>query len=222
MSATTTLNKVKAVLGLEVNLEQMKLDNGTIVEADSFAKGESIFIVTEDDKVALPKGEYEMEDGKKLVIEEDGIIAMIGEQEEAEKEEAEKEEHQEEEIEANLDEDKEEKMKEHYVSKEEFYTALEEIKQMIEKMTITEEKMSEQTEEVEAEVENEQVESDATNEEVSEQEELKEELSKPATEPLKHAPKEESAFKAKFKFNTNKNITAYDRIVSKILNIKQQ
>ena len=178
MSATTTLNKVKAVLGLEVNLEQMKLDNGTIVEADSFAKGESNFIVTEDDKVALPKGEYEMEDGKKLVIEEDGIIAMIGEQEEAEKEEAEKEEHQEEEIEANLDEDKEEKMKEHYVSKEEFYTALEEIKQMIEKMTITEEKMSEQTEEVEAEaeVENEQVESDATNEEVSEQEELKEEL----------------------------------------------
>ena len=222
MSATTTLNKVKAVLGLEVNLEQMKLDNGTIVEADSFAKGESIFIVTEDDKVALPKGEYEMEDGKKLVIEEDGIIAMIEEQEEAEKEEAEKEEHQEEEVEANLeDEPKEEKMKE-YVSKEEFYTALEEIKQMIEKMTITEEKMSEQTEEVEAEVENEQVESDATNEEVSEQEELKEELSKPATEPLKHAPKEESAFKAKFKFNTNKNITAYDRIVSKILNIKQQ
>ena len=83
MSATTTLNKVKAVLGLEVNLEQMKLDNGTIVEADSFAKGESIFIVTEDDKVALPKGEYEMEDGKKLVIEEDGIIAMIGEQEDS-------------------------------------------------------------------------------------------------------------------------------------------
>jgi hypothetical protein len=220
MSATTTLNKVKEVLGLQVNLEQMKLDNGTIVEADSFAKGESVFIVTEDDKVALPKGEYKMEDGKKLIVEEDGIIAMIGEQEEAEKEEAEKEVQQEEEVEANLeDEPKEEKME--YVSKEEFYTALEEIKGMIEKMTITEEKMSEQTEEVEAEVKNEQVESDATNEEVSEQEELKEELSKPATEPLKHAPKEESAFKAKFKFNTNKNITAYDRIVSKILNIKQ-
>jgi hypothetical protein len=222
MSATTTLNKVKAVLGLEVNLEQMKLDNGTIVEAESFAKGESIFIVTEDDKVALPKGEYEMEDGKKLVIEEDGVIAMIGEQEEAEKEEVEKEKHQEDELDANLeDHPKEEKMEE-FVSKEEFYTALEEIKQMIEKMTITEEKMSEQTEEVEAEVENAEVESDAINEEVTEQEELKEELSKPATEPLKHAPKEESAFKAKFKFNTNKNITAYDRIVSKILNIKQQ
>ena len=196
MSATTTLNKVKAVLGLEVNLEQMKLDNGTIVEADSFAKGESIFIVTEDDKVALPKGEYEMEDGKKLVIEEDGIIAMIGEQEEAEKEEAEKEEHQEEEIEANLDEDKEEKMKEHYVSKEEFYTALEEIKQMIEKMTITEEKMSEQTEEVEAEaeVENEQVESDATNEEVSEQEELKEELSKTCNRTIEACTKRGECF----------------------------
>lgn len=206
MSATKTLNKVKAVLGLEVSLEEMKLDNGTVIEADSFEAGESVFIVTEDDRVALPVGSYELEDGRTLVIEEDGIIASIGEEEV-------EEEVTEEEVEA-ADEEKEEKME--YVSKDEFYTALEEIKGMIEKMANTEEKMSE---EVSDETTQEEVVAEA---ETSEAQDLKEELSKPAAEPLKHAPQEESAFKPKFNFNKNKKETAYDRIVGKISNIKQQ
>ena len=51
--------------------------------------------------------------------------------------------------------------------------------------------------------------------------ELKEELSKPATEAIKHAPKEKSVTKGKFNFNNNKQVSAYDRIVAKISNIKQ-
>lgn len=211
MSATKTLNKVKAVLGLEVSLEQKKLDNGTVIEADSFEQGQSVFIVTEDDRVALPIGSYEIEDGTLLVIEEDGIIASIGE---AEAEEIDEEVT--EEVEAE-DHEKEEKME--YVSKDEFYTALEEIKGMIEKMTNTEEKMSE---EVQEEAVEESLDAIDESVEVSEAEELKAELSKPATEPLKHSPKEETAWKAKFNFNKNKSQTAYDRIVGKISNIKQQ
>jgi hypothetical protein len=44
---------------MEVKLEQMKLENGTVLEADKFEAGNEIFIVTEDERVALPIGEYE-------------------------------------------------------------------------------------------------------------------------------------------------------------------
>ena len=60
-AATDTLKKVKTLLGLEVSLEQKNLDNGTVIEAEKFEAGESIFIVTEDEKVALPIGEYDLE-----------------------------------------------------------------------------------------------------------------------------------------------------------------
>ena len=75
-NATDTLKKVKAVLGLEVKMEQLKMENGTILEADKFEVGEPVFIVTEDEKVALPIGSYELEDNKMLVVEEEGIIAV--------------------------------------------------------------------------------------------------------------------------------------------------
>lgn len=76
-NATNTLNKVKAVLGLEVKMEQLKMENGTVLEADSFEAGQSVFIVTEDEKVALPIGEYELEDNRVLKVDEEGIIASL-------------------------------------------------------------------------------------------------------------------------------------------------
>ena len=69
------LNKIKTLLNLEVKLEEQKLENGTLIEADSFEKGKEIFIKTDDEKVAMPVGEYILEDGKLLVVEEEGIIA---------------------------------------------------------------------------------------------------------------------------------------------------
>jgi hypothetical protein len=59
----------------KVELAQAKLENGTIVEAEAFEKDKEIFILTDDEKVAMPVGEYVMEDGKLLVVEEEGIIA---------------------------------------------------------------------------------------------------------------------------------------------------
>lgn len=75
----------------EVKLEQKSLINGTIIEAESFESGKEVFIVTEDEKVALPLGDYELEDGKILKVEEEGIIASISEASEEVEEEIEEE-----------------------------------------------------------------------------------------------------------------------------------
>ena len=55
---------------MEVKLEQMMLADGvTVLEADSFESEMEIVIVTEDDqKIPVPVGEYEMEDGLILVV----------------------------------------------------------------------------------------------------------------------------------------------------------
>ena len=68
------LNQIKTLLNIKVNLEDMKLENGTVVTAESFEKGKEIFIVTDDEKVAMPVGEYILEDGRLLVVSEEGVI----------------------------------------------------------------------------------------------------------------------------------------------------
>lgn len=73
------LNQVKELLGMEaelteeVKLAQIKLENGTVIEAESFESEQPVFIVTEEERVPLPMGQYDLEDGKILVIEEEGI-----------------------------------------------------------------------------------------------------------------------------------------------------
>ena len=73
------INQIKTLLNIEVKLEEMKLENGTIVSAESFEKGKEIFIVTDDEKVAMPVGEYLLEDGRLVVVEEEGMIADVRE-----------------------------------------------------------------------------------------------------------------------------------------------
>jgi len=99
----------------EINLAQAKLENGTVLEAEAFEAGNEVFIITEDEKIPVPVGEYQMEDGMILVVSEEGMIAEIKEAE-AEVEE--------EEVEAAAD----------YATKEELAeirTMVEEIKAMI-------------------------------------------------------------------------------------------
>jgi hypothetical protein len=81
MNENKILNKVRALLGLEVKLEQMKLTDGvSVLEADAFEAGNEVFIVTEDEqKIPLPIGEYELEDMRILVVLEEGIIADVRE-----------------------------------------------------------------------------------------------------------------------------------------------
>ena len=75
----TLLNKARVLLGLEVKLEQMKLDNGAILEAEVFEAGAEIFVVADDERVAVPVGEYEVEGGMIIVVSEEGIIGEIKE-----------------------------------------------------------------------------------------------------------------------------------------------
>jgi len=81
MNENKILNKVRALLGMEVKLEQMKLTDGvSVLEADAFEAGNEVFIVTEDEqKIPLPVGEYELEDMRILVVLEEGMIADIRE-----------------------------------------------------------------------------------------------------------------------------------------------
>ena len=74
------LSRISALLGMEkVELASMKLMDGvTVLEADAFEPGMEVFIVTEDEqRIALPVGEYELEDGRYLVVATEGVIAEM-------------------------------------------------------------------------------------------------------------------------------------------------
>ena len=75
------IKTLKTFLGMETKLEDMPLADGmTTIQADMFEVGESVFIVVEDaEPVPLPVGEYELADGRILVVEVEGIIAAINE-----------------------------------------------------------------------------------------------------------------------------------------------
>ena len=80
MNAKEIVNQVKTLLGMEVKLATMKLSDGvTVLEAEMFEAGAEVFVLAEDQKIALPVGEYELEDGKILVVQQEGIIAEIKE-----------------------------------------------------------------------------------------------------------------------------------------------
>ncbi len=115
MKANDMLNKIKTIIGgielteevKEVQLAEMKLQNGTVVEAEEFKEGEAIFIKSDDERIAMPVGEYVLEDGKLLVVEEEGIIADMRDVSDdvPAKEEASEEEVKEEMAEEELDEE---------------------------------------------------------------------------------------------------------------------
>ena len=81
MKSNNVIEKIKDVLNLneEVKLEQTKLENGTVIEFDSLEKGNEVFIVSDEEKIAMPVGEYILEDSKLLVVEEEGVIADVRE-----------------------------------------------------------------------------------------------------------------------------------------------
>ena len=132
------LNEIKTLLNIDVKLMEQKLENGTVVSAEAFEKGNEIFIVTDDEKVAMPVGEYILEDGRLLVVEAEGVIADVREVSDevpAKEEETE-----------DLEEEVKEEMS--YATKEELAevkTMVEEIKAMLE----PKEEMSEEVKEEE-------------------------------------------------------------------------
>jgi hypothetical protein len=129
MNTNQILNKVRTLLGMEVKLEQMKLMDGvTVIEAESFEPEMEVFVVTEDEqKIPLPVGEYEMEDGRILVIENEGIVKEVKEKMEEEVEVEEPETETEIEVEAEKETTAPKKTIESVV-KETFFSEIEALK----------------------------------------------------------------------------------------------
>jgi hypothetical protein len=182
MKSQETLSKIMELLNLqdEVKLESMKLENGTTIEAEAFEANQEVFIVTEEDeRIALPIGEYTLEDGMILVVAEEGIIAEVKEAEEPEAEEAPA---QEEEVVEEVEQAEEEMA---YATKEELSAAVAEMKEMIEEiksmMSPKEEEMAEEVNEVDLSAD------------------------EPAAKPIKHSPETKTADLQKFSKGARKD-----------------
>lgn len=209
MNTNTVLNKVRELLGIEVQLEQRKLEDGvTVVEADAFEAGAEVFIVTEDEqKIALPVGEYKMEDGMVLVVTEEGIISEMKEaeaEEEVKEEEAQKEEEVKEE---EMKEDKPVKKTVESIVKETFFTEIEALKKENEDLKAQIEQLSKDQIKTEEPKESETVElSDEKTEDLE-----------PATKPIAHNP-ENKTEKEVFKFKAKRPKSLMDSIFEKLNN----
>ena len=196
MKATELINKVKEVIGVElteepkeVKLAQAELENGTVIESEEFKEGSEVFIVTEDEKVALPVGEYKLVDGESLIVEEEGIIKSIGEAEVEEEVEAEKE-----------------KDEMAYATKEE----LEEVKKVVEEIKAIllpkeeEQEMTEETSGVKSE-------ETTTKTVYSSKEEMSE------VEKVNHKPESDSKPNLNL-HGQNRSLSTLDRVMAKIAN----
>ena len=192
MKSQETLSKIMQILNLkeeevkEVKGAQETLENGTILEAEAFEPGNEVFIVTEDERVAVPVGEYELADGRILVVSEEGVIGEI------KAAGAEEEEAPAEEVEANEEEEvpTEEKPEEeelNYVTREELAEVVNEIKKMVEEMMSEKEEMA--------------------KEKLSKKR-------KPARKPMKHNP--ETKPSPQVKLTGNKSGSTIDRVLSKL------
>ncbi len=184
------INQIKALLGMEVKLETMKLANGTEIEAEVFEAGAEVFIVSEEEKVALPVGEYELEGGQVLVVAEEGIISEI--KDAAQEEEAPVEEEvEEQEMEAEVATPK--KVVES-VSKETHFAKIEEMQKEIDALKLALEPKEEIVEEVKEEVE----------------------LSAEEVAPIKHNPEANATKKETFLYAQNAPKTVKSTIYNKL------
>ena len=202
MKSTDMLNKVKEILGVElseekeVKLAQAELENGTIIESESFEVGNEIFIVTEDERVPLPPGEYKLIDGENIIVEEEGIIASSGAVEEAPAEE-----------EVEAEEDKKEEMG--YATKEE----LEEVKKVVEEIkAILDPKQEEEemSEEADTSVKSEET---TTKTVYAKKEEMAQ------VEKVTHNPENETNKKMNL-YSQKRGNSTLDRVMQKISNFK--
>lgn len=78
------MEKIKKMLKLEKNemkvaLEQVKLKDGAILEAEKIEANNPAFLVAGENQVAVVDGNYETEDGSMIISVKDGIIQSVNE-----------------------------------------------------------------------------------------------------------------------------------------------
>ena len=198
--ASTTLNAIKTALGMDVKLATMKLEDGvTVIEAEVFEEGNTVNILTEDEqRIALPEGEYILEDGMVLRVEEEGIIASVSEMEVKEEEKVEEEVVVEDEVAASNKPSQTvatPKKVVEAVTKESYFTK-EEVSSLIESK-LAELKLELSKEEVKEEV-------DLSSEEM-------------AVKPISHNPESNNSV-ANVKYAQNRTLSTFDKVMQKISN----
>ncbi len=207
MKSTEMINQIKTLLNIEVKLEEMKLENGTVVSAESFEKGKELFIVTDDEKVAMPVGEYILEDSRLLVVEEEGVIADV---KEVSDEAPEKEDKEDKEITEDLQEDEYKEDEEEY--KEEADVA--DWKGMEKRIKNLEDAIAD----LKADKENKMEEEEMSDEvKTLKSRTVKEEFSEePASKPIKHNPEAQTTQLNKTVFAQGRFNTTLDRVLNKL------
>tara|TARA_R110002167_G_scaffold120390_2_gene298238 strand:+ start:1218 stop:1856 length:639 start_codon:yes stop_codon:yes gene_type:complete len=211
MKSSEMINKIKTLLDIQIKLEERKLENGTVVEAESFEKGKDIFIKTDDEKVAMPVGEYILESGELIVVEDEGVIADVRE---VSDEVPEKEETTE-----DMAEGDDEAVVEDWAGMEKRIKNLEDAVADLKK---DKEPVAEEAVEAEAEDSNvnlrpksRTIKEEFSNKELEEK--IKEDLSQPAVEPIKHSP-EAKVEVEKILFSQKRGESTMDRVLDKIIN----
>ena len=201
------LNQIKELLNIEVKLEEMKLENGTVVSAESFEKDSEIFIVTDDEKVAMPVGEYLLEDGRLVVVSEEGLIADV-------REVADEAPAKEEEITSDLVDEPEYAEEE----KEDVETAeVGDWEGMEKRIQNLEDAIADLKGDKESKMEDVQEEEMADEAKPLKSRTVKEEFSEAAVAPIKHNPEAKADQKQKVQFGKGKfNTTSLDRVLSKL------
>ena len=215
MNTTEILTKIKTLLGVEseeVRLAQMKLEDGlTIVESD-FEEGASIEIVTEDGKVSMPVGDYTLEDGRMVVVKEEGLIAEIKEAKEEEEttEEVTEEEAKSEEKEEYAEETKAPKKVIESITKESFFSEIEKLKEENESLKKELEGLKLSSEETSVEnTEVKETEKETTEVELSTEEEPK---------PIVHNPENKERVNLGRKIAPKRQRTIMDSVYERIAN----
>lgn len=211
------LTKINALLSIKVNLAQLVLDNGTVIESESFAGGESVFIVTDDERVALPIGDYMIEDGRKLVVSEEGVIESIGEGLEKEDEKKEDEE------EMGYEKEKMEEEVIVEVPDEAAKEIAEVIEAVVEVVSPLIEEIKEEVEELKKKFETvPEAEEEGYKDGIKdEKEDVKEKLSKqPARKPINHSPERKQSKMKHLYSQKNKGVSTLDRVLNKLNNFK--
>lgn len=195
---SNVINQIKTLLGIEVKLAQMSLDNGTVLEAEVFEAGQSVFIVNGEDRIALPVGEYKLEDGIVLIVAEEGIIAEIKEMEAPVEEPA-----------AEVEVEVEQEMSEAPVAKKVIESVVKEShfsKEDVDALKATNESLKAEIESLKTEL------ASLKNIDVKEVVEL-------SAEPLTHNPEAKSEVKLNL-YGTKRTKTTFDSVLNKIANLK--
>jgi len=214
MKSTEMLNQIKTLLNIEVKLEEMKLENGTIVSAESFEKGKELFIVTDDEKVAMPVGEYLLEDGRLIVVSEEGII---GDVREVSDEVPQKESKEGEEITSDLKDDEYEEDEKKMEDEEKEMAEVGDWEGMEKRIQNLEDAISDLKKDKEGKMEEEDKEEEMSTEKPLKSRTVKEEF-EAASKPIKHNPEGEESKKFNFTYGQNKPQSTFDRVMARISN----